>query len=75
MRTTLDIDDDLLTAAEAIARERGKTLGAVISELARAALHKPLDVSYRNGVPLLPVRGEGAPVTLEIVNELRDETP
>ena len=38
MRTTLDIDDEVLKAAKAIARRRRSTAGAVISELARQAL-------------------------------------
>ena len=35
MRTTLEIDDDLLADARQLARERGATIGQIISELAR----------------------------------------
>ena len=38
MRTTLDIDDDVLAAAKELARKQGNTAGAVISALARRAL-------------------------------------
>lgn len=38
MRTTLDIDDDVLRAAKELARREKKTAGAVISELTRKAL-------------------------------------
>jgi len=38
MRTTLDIDDDILQAAKELARAEKKTAGKVISELARKAL-------------------------------------
>ena len=38
MRTTLDIDDDVLQAAKEQARRENKPVGQVISELARAAL-------------------------------------
>ena len=38
MRTTLDIDDDVLQAARDLARRKKKTAGAIISELARQAL-------------------------------------
>jgi hypothetical protein len=38
VRTTLDIDEEVLNAAKAIARRRRTTAGAVISELARQAL-------------------------------------
>jgi hypothetical protein len=38
MRTTLDIDDDLLLATKEIARRNGQTAGQVVSELLRRAL-------------------------------------
>jgi len=38
MRTTLDIADDVLSAAKERARRENKSAGEVISELARAAL-------------------------------------
>ncbi|MEW6707256.1 MAG: type II toxin-antitoxin system VapB family antitoxin [Pseudomonadota bacterium] len=38
MRTTLDIDDDLLAAAKELARHEGKTAGQVISTLLRQSL-------------------------------------
>lgn len=75
MRTTIVIDDDVLTAAKAIARQRNQTVGQVVSELARNALRPPAPSGERNGVPLLPVRKPSVIVTPEIVNALRDETP
>jgi len=41
VRTTLDIDDDILAAAKDLARAEGKTAGKVISDLARRALTSP----------------------------------
>jgi hypothetical protein len=75
MRTTLAIDDDVLTAAKAIARQRNQTIGKVVSELARNSLRPPAAAAERNGVPLLPVRRPDAIVTLDVVNDLRDESP
>ena len=75
MRTTLVIDDDVLSAAKAIARQRNQTVGKVVSELARKSLQPPAASAERNGVPLLPVRQAGVVVTPEIVNALRDELP
>ena len=73
MRTTLAIDDDVLDAAKAIAQHQNRSLGSVMSDLARKALHKPpARQRYRNGFLLLPYR-EGPPVTLEMVNALRDD--
>jgi hypothetical protein len=75
MRTTLTIDDDVLMAAKAIARQQQRSIGDVVSELARRALRRPEASSMRNGIPLL-ARGTGAPVvTSEMVNALRDELP
>lgn len=74
MRTTLDLDDDILQAAKELAHSRGTTAGRVISELARRGLAQsgPAE-SVRNGVPLLPPRAPGEPrVTMKRVNELRD---
>ena len=75
MRTTLTIDDDVLAAAKGLAARQHKTVGEVISALSRQAL-RPTGASrkVRNGVPLLPVRAGAAPVTLELVNQLRDES-
>jgi len=76
MRTTLVIDDDVLSAAKEMAEMENKSVGEVISALARRAL-SPAEskVKTRNGVPLLPVR-KGAPrVTSELVHQLREELP
>ncbi len=80
MRTTLRLDDDVLASARVLARQRGESLGVVISELARRGLRQPLplsaeQVSRRNDLLLLPLRPEGSPVDLELVNGLRDELP
>ena len=73
MRTTIAIDDDVLTAAKAIARQRNQTIGKVVSELARNSLRPPAASAERNGVPLLPVRKPNVVVTPEIVKALHDE--
>lgn len=75
MRTTLAIDDDVLTVAKAIAQQQHSSVGKVVSDLARRALHPPAAPLSRNGVPLLPVSNRQAVVTLETVNSLRDELP
>lgn len=75
MRTTIAIDDDVLDAAKAIARQRSETVGKVVSELARSSLRPVVASTERNGIRLLPVRRADAVVTPEIVNALRDEVP
>lgn len=75
MRTTLAIDDDVLAAAKHLAERESKSIGEVISMLARQGLNPTARSArqVRNGIPLLPVRKGGTPVTLELVNQLRDE--
>ena len=75
MRTTVDLEEDVLMAAKEIARQRGNTLGQVLSDLARKALTRPARVSTKQGLPLFPVQPNAGVVTLEKVNQLRDETP
>jgi hypothetical protein len=74
MRTTLDIDEDVLQAAKELAVIRKMTAGKVISELARKGL-QPTDegAEVRNGVPLLPSREGERPVTADLVNRLQEE--
>ena len=68
MRTTLSIDDDVLTAAKALAVRRHKSLGKIISSLARQTLR----AGIADGM-VLPLRADAKPVTLTLVNQLRDE--
>lgn len=76
MRTTLDIDDDVLQAAKELAAKEKRSAGAVISELARRGFQagpasSSSGVMVRNGIPLLPGRGEK--VTLSQVRQILDE--
>jgi hypothetical protein len=75
MRTTLDLDEDILQAAKELATARGVSAGRVLSELARKALTpSPETPQIRNGVPLLPRRTPGSQrPTMKLVNELRDD--
>ena len=80
MRTTLDIDDDVLAAAKELAKVRDSTAGQVISELARRALtggvgsseSKASRLILKNGWYVLPSRG-GPVITNELVARLLDE--
>ena len=76
MRTTLDIEDDVLQAAKELAQREGSTAGQVISALARRGLAAPStkpkkSPGARGGVPLLASRGEV--VTLEHIRNLMDQ--
>jgi hypothetical protein len=76
MRTTLAIDDDVLLVARDLARQQRRSLGEVVSDLARRSLRPSgADAAQttRNGITLLPVSNPDAVVTMEMVNALRDE--
>ena len=74
MRTTLAIDDDVLAAAKEMAATERKSVGKVISALARQAMRPtPSTRATRNGVPLLPVRPGTPRVTSELVRRLEQE--
>jgi len=77
MRTTLVIDDDVLSAVKEMAAIEKKSVGEVISSLARQALSppEPSRLKTRNGVPLLKVRKGVTRVTSELVHQLREELP
>lgn len=75
MRTTLDIEDDVLQAVKELAQQEKSTAGRVISALARRGLTAPVTKTEsprtRNGVPLFPSRGEV--ITLEHVRKIMDQ--
>jgi len=73
MRTTLDIDQDVLLAAKELAARRGVSVGKVLSGLARRALTRPAEGATRNGIPVFPRQPGASIVTPELVNRLRDE--
>jgi len=75
MRTTLDIDEDILLAAKELAKRKGVSMGKVLSDLARQALTRQGHTTGRHGVPLFPRQPDAGVVTLELVNQLRDEAP
>jgi len=77
MRTTLDIEDDVLQAAKEMASRERSTAGGVLSRLARAGLNGTASKAgnkraVRNGVPVFSAR-PGEIVTLEHVQKLMEE--
>lgn len=76
MRTTLNLDDDVLATAKALAQKQRKPLGEVVSGLLRRVV-EPMsnNADERNGIPLFPVSKGARPVTPKIVRKLLDDTP
>jgi hypothetical protein len=75
MRTTLEIDDDVIQAAREIARFKNQGLGRAISDLARRGLapeSAPV-VELQDGIPVWK-HGPGAvAVTSEMVRNLAED--
>ena len=75
MRTTLDIDNDVLQAAKELAAARNTTAGTIVSELLRKALTASSDTASKriimNGLRVVPPTGNV--VTSEMVRELREK--
>ena len=80
MRTTLDIEDDVLAAARELARRQGTTAGQVVSRLLRAALSGAASTGQAAAGAPPTIAGfrpsqapVGAVVTNEQIDQLRDE--
>lgn len=74
MRTTLDLDDEVLAAARRIAVARSKSIGQVVSELARRGLEtRSAGTTKTAGFPVFRVPKRARPLTLEDVRQDEDE--
>jgi hypothetical protein len=72
MRTTLEIDDDVVVAARELATGERRSLGSVISDLARRGL-TPARVESDGGLPVIRVPAGTPPITAEMVRRALDE--
>lgn len=78
MRTTVNLDDDVLLAVQERARREKRPAGQVLSDLARQALtnqHRPSadPQTPRHGFQPLPRRGRA--VSNALIDRLREEEP
>ena len=77
MRTTLDLDEDILNAANVLAARECKPVGQVVSELLRQALPArdggTSAMRARERYGFRPIPAGGAMVTNEVVNKIRDD--
>jgi hypothetical protein len=72
VRTTLNIDEDVVAAARELAAGEHRSLGSVISELARQGL-TPARVDADDGMPVIRVPAGTPPITPEMVRRALDE--
>jgi hypothetical protein len=77
MRTTLDIDDDVLQAAKELSRRQKTTTGKMISDLARKGLSYSNPTSNASAKTAFlgfePFQHRGCLVTNELIDRLRAE--
>ncbi len=75
MRTTLDIEDDILLAAKDLARREKKTTGQVVSDLARKGLtgSVPGTREPKAAYGFRPFPKEGRIVSNTLINKLRED--
>lgn len=74
MRTTVDLDEDVLATAREISRLSGKRLGDVLSDLARRGLQPSGEpkIEEKLGIPVLLHESSPIPVTPDLVRQLLD---
>ncbi len=72
VRTTLELDDDVVAAARELATEGRRSLGSVISELARRGLN-PAQVEVDGDLPVIRVPAGAPAITPEMVRRALDE--
>jgi hypothetical protein len=73
MRTTIDLDPEILSAARQIAADRSISIGKAISELARKGLETRVKNTSRQGFPVFHVPRGARPLTLEDVRSDEDD--
>ncbi len=73
MRTTFDVDADILESIKLAAQRQRKSAGQLVSELLRSALMPAIPKPDGTGLPFMPIQPGAGSATLESVNALRDE--
>jgi hypothetical protein len=73
MRTTLNLDPDVLRVAKHLASEQGRSLGEVVSDLARRGLEPRTAARGKGGFPVFRVSENAPPFTPQMVDEALDE--
>lgn len=62
-----------MRAVRSLAREQGKSLGAVVSDLVRKALRAQGEVTYSAAFPVFKVREDAPPITPEMVEAAQED--
>ncbi|MEA3534967.1 CopG family transcriptional regulator [Rhizobium sp. CC-YZS058] len=73
MNLVITINEDTATLLKSRADLQSSSLETFVSELLEREALAARSFETRNGVPLLPPRGDGTTITLDLVNALRDD--
>lgn len=73
MRTTLRIEDDVLRAARSLAEAEGKSVGEVISALARKGLAPQPQEATEAGFPVFTLPDNPTPITPQMVRRAAED--
>ena len=75
MRTTLNIDDDVLAVARALAKRSGSSLGRALSELARQGIESTVTAQDGWDGTVFAVAADAEPITSEDVYRALGDWP
>jgi len=75
MRTTIDLDEDILRVVKHLAQERQESFGKVLSALARQGLQpkSAAESAQKGRIPVLVRKAGAGSVTLQAVKDLQDQ--
>ena len=75
MRTTIDLDEDILRVVKHLAVERQESFGKILSTLARLGLQPKISTTAapHGGIPVLARKAGARPVTAQIVKDLQEQ--
>lgn len=73
MRTTINLDDDVVPAVKQYAESRAVSIGRAVSDLVRKGINATLPIRMVNGIPVFVLPSGSPKVTSQQVRELLDE--
>jgi hypothetical protein len=73
MRTTVNIDDQVLEKVKEYGKKRGVTLGQAVSDLLYEGLEAQPKFKKRNGFTVLEIAPGSPPITTEMVKKIQED--
>ena len=73
MRTTINLDNDVLSMVKTYADNHSMAMGKALSELARRGLNAPVKTRSVNGLVVFDLPEDAEPVSSEFVKRLETE--